>query len=89
MIDERLSREGVQVNIVMELRSIDAIQQMVREGIGAAFVSRWSLPEGHRGLRPGDQPLLRRLGLVWRADREPSASARAFIAAMSTHRSDR
>jgi DNA-binding transcriptional LysR family regulator len=89
MIEERLSREGVQVNIVMELRSIDAIQQMVRESIGAAFVSRWSLPEGQRGLRPTDQPLLRRLGLVWRADREPSPSAKAFLAAMSAHRGER
>ncbi|HRE88765.1 MAG TPA: LysR family transcriptional regulator substrate-binding protein, partial [Myxococcota bacterium] len=75
--------------IVMELRSIDAIQQMVREGIGAAFVSRWSLPDGQRGLKPGDLPLLRRLGLVWRADREPSPSARAFLAAMSSRPAER
>jgi DNA-binding transcriptional LysR family regulator len=89
MIDERLGSQGVQVNIVMELRSIDAIQQMVREGIGAGFVSRWSLPEGQRGLRPAGEPLLRRLGLVWRADREPAPSAKAFLATLSQHRRER
>lgn len=89
MIDERLGHEGVSPSIVMELRSIDAIQQMVREGIGAGFVSRWSLPEGQRGLRPTDQPLLRKLGLVWRADREPSPSARAFLTTLSGHRGER
>ena len=89
MIDERLGHEGVSPSIVMELRSIDAIQQMVREGIGAGFVSRWSLPEGQCGLRPIDQPLLRRLGVVWRADREPSPSARAFLATLSEQRGER
>jgi len=83
MIDEHLSRERVTVSIVMELRSIDAIQQMVREGIGAGFVSRWSLRPELNGLRPSDHPLVRRLALVWRKDREPSAAARAFVASLA------
>lgn len=89
MIDERLTREAVTATIVMELRSIDAIQQMVREGIGAGFVSRWSLPEGQQGARPQDSPLVRRLGLIWRADREPSPSARAFRATLTERESKR
>lgn len=83
LIDEHLAREGVTVSIVMELRSIDAIQQMVREGIGAGFVSRWSLRDGHHALRPADGALLRRLALTWRADRRPSAAARAFVASLA------
>jgi len=82
MIDEHLARERVTVSIVMELRSIDAIQQMVCEGIGAGFVSRWSLRGASRGLRPAEGALVRRLALVWRADREPSAAARAFVGSL-------
>lgn len=84
LIDERLAQSGVTVSIVMELRSIDAIQQMVAAGIGAGFVSRWSLTREHdgrgvRGIRPHDAPLVRQLGLVWRLDRKPSPAANAFL----------
>ncbi len=83
LIDERLETSGVNVSIVMELRSIEAIQSMVQAGIGAGFVSRWSLGgkkgASQGGLRPQDGPLLRRLAIVSRLDRKPSPAARAFV----------
>jgi len=82
LIDDALARAGVAVEIVMEVRSIDAIQQMVAQGIGAGFVSRWALAEGRVGLRCADGALVRELAVVRRADRAPSAAANAFLADM-------
>lgn len=82
LIDDALEAARVAVEIVMEVRSIDAIQQMVTQGIGAGFVSRWSLASGRSGLRCADGPLVRELTVVRRADREPSAAARAFLEEM-------
>lgn len=82
LIDAALARAGVAAEIVMEVRSIDAIQQMVAQGIGAGFVSRWSLAAGRSGLRCADGPLVRALTVVRRADRTPSAAARVFLEEM-------
>jgi len=87
LIDEALEAAGVEVKIVMELRSIESIKQMVAQGIGSAFVSRFALPDGGApaggGLAPFDGPPLRReLALCVRADRAPTAAARAFLARM-------
>lgn len=79
LIDRRLATAGIEVQIVMELRSIESIKQMVRQGIGAAFVSRFALDRRTRGLRCEDQPLHRQLGLVYREDRSLSPAAEAFL----------
>ncbi|PIE19184.1 MAG: LysR family transcriptional regulator [Proteobacteria bacterium] len=81
LIDGRLSASGVEVETVMELRSIESIKQMVVQGIGAAFVSRYALPGGEGGLRCADGALTRTLALV-RTDRPPSAAAAEFIGLM-------
>ena len=75
---DRASREhGVELNVVMELRSIGSIQRSVGEGIGVGFVSRHALGEGE-GLRCLDGRLVRELGIVRRRDRVPSPAAAAF-----------
>ena len=51
-IDGALHRAGVRPEIVMELRSLESIQQMVAQGIGAAFVSRFALEDVSMGLTP-------------------------------------
>ncbi|MEZ6189361.1 MAG: LysR family transcriptional regulator [Planctomycetota bacterium] len=79
LIDRRLKSAGIEVQIVMELRSIESIKQMVRQGIGAAFVSRFALDRRTRGLRCQDRPLHRQLGLIYRADRSLSPAAEAFL----------
>lgn len=82
VIDAAIAAAGIRVEIVMELRAIDAIQRMVRAGIGVAFVSKFSLapPRGNRssGLTCRDGPLTRALALVRRADRTPSDATAAF-----------
>lgn len=83
LIDEALMAAGVVPQIAMELRSIESIKQMVGQGIGAGFVSRHALPDGG-GLRPAaGRSLTRELAICQRADRAPSAAARAFLACMA------
>jgi LysR family cyn operon transcriptional activator len=79
LIDRRLASAGIDVEIVMELRSIESIKQMVAQGIGAAFVSSFALGPQQRGLRCSEGRLARELALVYRADRTLSESARAFL----------
>ncbi len=83
-IDAAVADAGVEPHIVMELRSIESIQQMVAQGIGAAFVSRFALREPARALAPktGVAALRRELAVVHRADRRLSRAARAFLEEM-------
>jgi len=79
LIDAAFADAGVAPQIAMELRSIESIKQMVAQGIGAGFVSRYALPEGG-GRAPSDGlSLSRELAICQRADRAPSAAARAFL----------
>jgi DNA-binding transcriptional LysR family regulator len=79
LIDGALDQAGVEVLLAMELRSIESIKQMVAQGIGAAFVSRFAVPTG-TGLSPSDGDRLQRtLALCTRADREPSPATQAFL----------
>jgi DNA-binding transcriptional LysR family regulator len=80
-IDRALERAGVVPQIVMELRSLESIQQMVAQGIGAAFVSRFALRDPTEGLVPTQYAteLRRQLAVVRRRDRRPSPAARAFL----------
>lgn len=82
LIDQALSDANAEVEIVMELRSIESIKQMVAQGIGAAFVSQHALPDGE-GLTSSRSRLQRTLAAVHRSDRDPTAAATAFLALMA------
>jgi len=88
LIDGRLAEAGTPVEIVMELRSIESIKEMVAQGIGAAFVSRYALRGDEAGLRCADGRLSRHLGIVHRADRALSAAADAFLSEMRAMEAD-
>ncbi len=79
LIDSRLEGEGIHPEIVMELRSIEAIKQMVAEGIGAGFVSRYALASPKDGLRAAKGPIRRQLSVVWRTDRTLGSATKAFL----------
>ncbi len=79
LIDGRLEDAGIDVDIVMELRSIESIKQMVAQGIGAAFVSQYALPDTRSALRAKDHPIKRVLAVIYRTDQSISAAARAFL----------
>ena len=84
VIDAALETAGVEAEIVMELRSIESIKQMVAQGIGSAFVSRFALSGPRSGLVPmeGADQLVRELAVIRRADRRPSVASHAFLGLM-------
>ncbi|MBK6463446.1 MAG: LysR family transcriptional regulator substrate-binding protein [Myxococcales bacterium] len=82
LIDKALREARVEVNVVMEVRSIAAILRLVESTGSSAFVSELGA-EGRpvidvRGLR-----IERDLGLVTRRGRPISAAARAFAAELA------
>lgn len=83
LIDSAASTNEVSLDVVMELRSIEAIVQMVNAKIGVGFVSKFGLPE-KAGLRAKDGRLTRTLGVVRRRDRFLSHAAGAFERALLT-----
>ncbi len=85
IIDDALTRAGVSMEVVMELRSIPAILRMVATTGNLAFVSRLGLP-GQTGVREIAVPGLsveRRLAVVMRRGGQPSPAAAAFASHLS------
>jgi len=90
LVDEASAASGAILDVVMELRSIEAIKQMVRAGIGVGLVSRFALPQGRGqtespGLRCRDGRIVRSLAVVRRRDRVPSPAAAAFETLLLEH----
>lgn len=81
IVDDAAARAGVSLSVVMELRSIESIKRMVEAGIGVGFVSRFALRSGE-GLACRDGALTRKLAVVRRKDRAPSAAVREFERAL-------
>lgn len=79
LINRHQEEAGVQLQTVMELRSIESIKQMVAQGIGAGFVSQYALSGPEAGHRVQDAPILRQLGLLYRSDRTLSKAATVFL----------
>jgi len=80
MLDTAAAKGGVRLKPAMELRSIESIRRMVREGIGAGFVSRYALTsEDLGGLPCGEAPLRRQLSVVMAPDRAVSSVTKAFV----------
>ncbi|MEM7406113.1 MAG: LysR substrate-binding domain-containing protein [Pseudomonadota bacterium] len=80
IVDDALRRMAVQMNVVMELRSIPAILRMVATTGSLAFVSRLGteLQPDIREIPVSDLAVERELALVSRRGTELSAAARAF-----------
>lgn len=83
IVDEGAMRAGVSLSVVMELRSIESIKGMVGAGIGVGFVSRFALKD-REGLVCKDGGLARRLAIVRRRDRVPSAAVAEFERALQS-----
>ncbi|MDF1810505.1 MAG: LysR family transcriptional regulator [Phycisphaerales bacterium] len=81
MIDTAAIKHGVNLEVVMELRSIESIVQMVNAQIGVGFVSKYGLPD-KAGLRARGDELKRGLGIIRRRDRFLSHAAGAFERAL-------
>jgi len=82
LIDVALRDAGVQMNILMELRSIPAILQMVMSTRSLAFVSRLSLRQADsriQMLEVKGLTIIRELAVISKRDRPLSAGALAFL----------
>lgn len=90
VIDKAAADHGVTLDVVMEVRSIQSIEQMVRAGIGVGFVSRFALTGSDSGTSSSfgsgitcrDGKVTRKLAVVRRSDRTPSPAAGAFERAL-------
>ncbi len=85
VVDDAALKDGVALNVVMELRSIDGIRRMVAQGIGIGFVSRYAVDIDEdesrstvHALRCKDARIARQLAVVRRRDRMPSPAVEAF-----------
>jgi DNA-binding transcriptional LysR family regulator len=80
IVDSSLRETGIEINVVMELRSIPAILRMVATTGSLAFVSKFGI-EGQELVREVDVTglrITRRLGLVWRKSQGLSPAAERF-----------
>jgi DNA-binding transcriptional LysR family regulator len=77
LIDAAALAAGVELTVVMELRSIEAIRAMVAAGIGVGLVSRFAIPASE-GLTCRDSDLKRKLAIIKPAGRRLSPAAEAF-----------
>ena len=82
VIDSAITAAGVQIEIAMELRSIDAIRRMVAAGVGIGFISASATEADDHPLRCNTAPITRDLALIHRADRTPSEATAAFELAL-------
>lgn len=76
VIDAAARAGGVELDVVVELRSTQSIERMVGVGVGVGFVSKLVSPDA--GLACADGNLMRRLAVVRRADRVPSPAVELF-----------
>ena len=79
--------EKGQAHVDKFYESFESIKQMVHQGIGAAFVSRFALSKPERGLVCEDGTLSRQLGLIWRTDRTMSTASQTFLNMCLEHQS--
>jgi len=94
VIDKAASDHGVSLDVVMEVRSIQSIEQMVRAGIGVGFVSKFALPptpptstgSPAAGLTCRDGKVTRKLAVVRRRDRSLSPAAAVFERSLLTNK---
>lgn len=82
LVDGALEKAGVRVEVVMELRSIQAILRMVALRLGIAFVSRLGVEAAGRGVRVVDVSglkITRSLAVIRRRGRPLSVAAETFL----------
>lgn len=86
MIDHEFARRGIEVNLMGEADSIDAILTLVRNGFGVTILPwrRMAEPfaDGVRCLPFGDPPLSRTIGVLSRGQQSDHATVQALYQAL-------
>jgi DNA-binding transcriptional LysR family regulator len=87
LVDNALRDAGVEMNVVMELRSIPAIVRMVMTTGNLAFVSQMGVASesGVRALQVQGLSIRRELAVITRAGAELSPAAASFATQLNTH----
>lgn len=83
LVDAELARAGVQMEVVMELRSVQSILRLVALRLGVAFVSRLGVETAGRGVKVIELDgleITRSLAVVRRSGHPLSVAAEAFLA---------
>lgn len=80
LLDGHFQRTGTRQNVVLEIDSVDALQQVVERGVAAAFLPARMARESARSrlIAVTDPRPVRAAGLVWRRSSYRSAAAVAF-----------
>jgi len=92
LIDAALRDAGVEMNVVMELRSIAAILQMVATTRSLAFISELGVPARDRRIAPiavRGLRIVRKLAIIRKRGRPLSPAAAAFAQTLAQAASDR
>lgn len=90
IIDSRLRQSGVEMNVVMELRSIPAILRMVETTGNLAFVSLLGVEAAPVAvLDLAGLDVARELGVITRRGRVLSPAATAFLERLATYSAER
>ncbi len=88
IVDEWLTRTGVEVKPVMALGSVEAIKELVGAGLGCSVLPRLSLDDetgrGRLNIRPLSPRLSRKLAVVVRRDKPRHLGLREMIAALES-----
>lgn len=88
LVDSALRSAGIEMRVVMELRSIPAILQMVATTQNLAFVSERGAAARNRQVRRlsvRGLRIKRKLGVIVKRSRPPSPAAAAFALALQAH----
>ncbi len=92
LVDGALRDAGVEMNVVMELRSIAAILQMVSTTRSLAFVSELGVRAGDRLIAPipvRGLRIVRKLAVIRKRGRPLSPAAAAFAETLATAAAER
>ena len=82
LVDHALEEAGVQVDVVMELRSVQSILRMVALELGLAFISQLGVEAAGKGVRVIDVTglkITRALAVIHRRTRPLSIAEEAFL----------
>lgn len=82
LIDDAAEAVGVQLQVVVELRSVQSMLRMIESGVGVGFVSKFALSDGEGIPCSSRGELDRTLAIIRRRDRVPNHAAAAFERAL-------
>ena len=86
-IEAQLDERGIELEVVQQSPREDWIQAMVRANFGVAFMPiSIARAAGLEYVFTTDLPIVREVGVLMQAEREPTAAQQAVIDSLASHR---